>query len=91
MITPQQAQAFSRDDEAEAAKCEAYIDARLQHYDTGPVTCIVNCSRRAATFLRDRYTQVGWLVEMSSSPDQRDPGWVLRFSIPSPPRSGPGR
>jgi hypothetical protein len=47
MITPQQAQAFTPNDEAEAAKAEPYIDERLRTYDNATVTCIVNCSRRA--------------------------------------------
>lgn len=90
MITPQQALSFTQQDAAEAAKAEADIDERLRSYD-GPVTCFVECSRRAASLLKDRYEAAGWLVDTRESQDQRAPGWSLRFTIPSPPRSGPGR
>ena len=90
MITPEQARAFTPNDEAAAAKHEAYIDSRLKDYDTRPIVCIVDCSRRVAAFLAERYKRAGWLVDLTTSPDQRGPGYVLTFTIPSPPRSGPG-
>lgn len=90
MITPQQALAFTQQDEAEAAKAEADIDECLRSYD-GPATCFVECSRRAAALLKDRYEAAGWIVDMQESRDQRAPGWMLRFIIPSPSCTDPLR
>jgi hypothetical protein len=86
MISPIEAVRPNADDHAEAKKHEAYIDGRLSNYD-GPETVTVNCSKRAAQVLQKTYQDGGWIVALSSSPDQRDPGWSLTFSIPAPPRS----
>lgn len=90
MITPEQARALNPSDEAMAAKHEAHIDSFLENYDAWPVTYIIDCRGRVAQFLAERYKQAGWIVEVTTSSDLRNPGHVLKFTVPSSPTPGFG-
>lgn len=96
MLKPSDVLKPNADDQAAAKKLEPTIDEALRKYGDKPVEVrLPSIDRRVADAIATNYRAAGWLVDVlppnfGPYPSQSDPDFRLRFTIPSPPRSGPG-
>ena len=94
MITAKQAiSTLTDEDKAALDAAEKRIDAALARYEGTPILVDfggTNTRRKVLDKLCAMYHEGGWLAQVEHG-DQRDPGPWIRFTIASPPRSGPGQ
>lgn len=94
MITAKQAiETLTDEDRAALTAAEKRIDAALARYEGTPIMVDfgdTKTRRKVLDRLCAMYRDGGWLAQIDNG-DQRDPGPWIRFTIASPPRSGPGQ